>query len=140
MTDDTATETRVHATPLYPGVFMPEEGPQRRVDDVDAPPAAIAAMFPDERWYAIEVRRQQYRRWTSGAYVEWRPEDAATTYRILVGEQFTPDQVAEIGGASSALASNARSWGGVVRTRLGNWQPLLDCDVVFPPSALAVGR
>jgi len=128
------TRTRVTATPLYPGSFMPEEGRPVEIPDATSQ-TALAAVDDDGRWFALEVRTSTQKRWDDGAGGEmWTTEGAPTTYRIYLGETLTAADLEQRPDADSyaILLSNMRGngWDRVVQTRRGNFQPVDANDVV----------
>lgn len=131
------TRTRITATPLYPGSFFPEDGRPVEIPDAD-PQTALAAFSGDDvGWFALEVVTATQKRWTDGDGEEmWRNDGTTSRYRIYVGEALTAADVARLPGDHHILLSNMRGneWERVVRTRRGNFQPLVPGDVVIAPA------
>lgn len=137
-------DRRVYARALYPGSLFPEEGASIRISDTTTT-QRIIDQFSDRddhlgQWFAIEVIEQNWQFWwTSEDDSEWRPKQDGTrkTWRIYVGELLTNVEVAALPGNHETLLSNMRSngWDTVVRTRVGNFQPFQENDVVISPEA-----
>lgn len=136
------TRTSITAVPLYPGSFTPEDG--RPVELPDARMVTALAVAPDdEAWFALEVRTVTKKKWTDGdGGVMWLSEGRPRIYRIYVGEALTIadiERMVSAGDRYDILLQNMRGndWPRVVRTRLGNFQPLEVEDVVISPAELA---
>ena len=115
---------------LCPGAFFPEEFSEKLesiVDDLsllEVPRDVYAFSFYDVK--------------TVNAYdEEGQPHEISSTInkscRYIIGETFTVEQIKALGGDFRILASNVEQYEtkSGVKTHLGNWQPLLEDDVVL---------
>lgn len=135
-------ELRTHVTPLYAGSFLPESGRTVQVDTPATLEQIIDAVGDDTQWFAVEVREAWWQKWTADeGEVEWRPAakgvgGAPATRRVYVGERLTVDDVRSLGDGYGTLIANMEGnrWEEVVRTRLGNFQPIESGDVVLDPA------
>lgn len=134
-------ERRFHATPLYPGSLFPEPGAAVRIDNPGTA-VAVAPFTDNDHWFAVEVTDGWWKRWSSGEGDEkWERHvddfNPTRKHRIYVGDVFTADQVEALGSDYRTLLQNMRGnrWERVVRTRIGNWQPIEGNDVVLAPNA-----
>jgi hypothetical protein len=134
MNGNESTRQKATATPLYPGIFFPEDGRPVELAD-DDPQTALATMSDDDQWFALDVRTTSEKRWTDGDGGElWRTAAELFRYRIYVGEALTAEDIEQLddGEDYSILLSNMRGngWERVVRTRRGNFQPVEPVDHV----------
>jgi hypothetical protein len=134
------TRIRTTVTPLYPGSFFPEEGNSVEIPFSDQL-TALAAVKDDGHWFALEVSTKTQKLWTDGDGGElWRQVGDSLGYRIYVGEVLSVSDIENMEDTAlySILLSNMRGngWERVVRTRLGNFQPLEPDDVVVDPADL----
>lgn len=133
------TRTRITATPLYPGSFMPEPGTPVEIP-TNLTASALAAVEDDGRWFAIEVTTETQTRWSDGAGGErWASNGDATRFRIYAGETFTiaDMEARNDDGRYEILLRNMRGngWDPIVKTRAGNFQPKDPQDVVVAVNA-----
>jgi len=133
-------ENRIHATPLYPGSFMSEEGASVQVER-GTPQAVLPKMPDDGRWFGVRLQARTWVRWTDDEGNEkWLPDGAPAGRRyIYIGEMLDAADVKALPGDHEILLSNMRGnrWDHVVRTRRGNFQPVLDQDRVVSEEELA---
>lgn len=130
-------EMRHTATFLYPGAFLAEGGPVRRIETPDV--TGVLAASPDDRWFAAHVSTAVWTRFTSEeGDVLWKQMDALRTFTVHVGQEYTAEQVEQLPGDHDILLANMRGngWAKVVRTRCGNWQPVEVGDVVMTPTSV----
>lgn len=128
------TEIRKHATPLYPGSFFPEEGQTIQVPLISSD-LEVAKWFDSEAWFAIEVTVAEYERWsTESGDEKWEPvKGTESKHRIYVGQVLDVDAVRATVADPTILLSNMRGngWDRMVKTRRGNFQPLMADDTVL---------
>lgn len=123
---------KITATYYYPGAFFSEDTTR----DITAPTLAAAIdARPDDRWFAVEVKRTPVKVFRSDdgderVLSDGKPVKVAKWY---VGEEFTAEEVEAMGDDHRILFSNMRGngWPTVCRTRAGNWQPVEAGDVVL---------
>lgn len=125
---------KITATYYYPGSFFAED---RTKDLLDATLAAAIDARPDDRWFAVEVKRQPVKVFRSedGEQRVLSDGQAVKVGKWYVGEEFTAEEIEDLddGQDHTILLSNMRGngWATVVRTRVGNWQPVEAGDVVL---------
>lgn len=115
---------------LCPGAFFPEESnervPSRDLDKLRIPKDVYAFTFHDieildsvdERGGKHEVRNTVYK-----------------SPRYIIGKVYTIPELEKLEGDYEILISNVSQYDrkSAVKTHLGNWQPLLNDDVVLDP-------
>lgn len=128
------TRTRFLAEYLAPGAFMSESYGTRELAEPTT--EQVLEHQPNENWFGARVSsvtEKMFR--ASDGEVAWveenRPQLIFTVYNY--GEIFDLERVKALGAGYDILVSNmeGNKWPRVVRTRLGNWQPLEDEDVVL---------
>jgi len=137
-------EHRIYAAPLYPGAFLSESGASIQLDG-NWTARQVVDKFADTKsfkWFAIEVVEQNWKVWTTDeGDQEWRPmqDGSRKSWRIYIGELLTSAEVAALPGDHEILLRNMEynNWDPIVRTRLGNFQPFEDGDVVFTEAQVA---
>lgn len=128
------------ATYSYPGVFFPEETSR----EVSAPTieAAVKAgpredgYFSADGWYAVSIRSRTEKRFVADDgqeawVVQGKPQQVG---RWVLGERVHADDVPAT-DENRILIANLRANSPTaegVRTRCGNWQPVMAGDTVVP--------
>ncbi len=118
---------------LTPGVFMPEEA-NRKITTRDLSKLEIPRDVYTFTFYDIKT--------VNATDEEGKPHEISTTIntspRYLIGEVFTLEEIEAFTKVAPleyrALAFNVEQWSDTkrgVRTHLGNWQPLLEDDIVL---------
>ena len=112
-----------YVTFLFPGSFWPEEQITEissRDEKFDIPKSCFAYEFWDREETVI-----------NGEKLVGSPKNKSGRYYF--GEVMDEQQVLALYPEANTVVSNMRcnNWKKVVRTRRGNWQPLLENDVVI---------
>lgn len=136
-------ERRTYAQPLYPGSLYPEEGASVRIEQRLSPEGIVALLsgikpdWTNLNWFAIEVTEQNWKLWkTEEGDEKWKPagDGSRKSYRIYIGELLTREDVEALPGDHGILLSNMEyndDCDPIVRTRMGNFQPYCENDVVL---------
>lgn len=118
---------------LTPGAFFPEESNEeittRDVYELEIPKDVYAFHFYDIKYInAIDEEGEEH------TITSIQNKSS----RYIIGKVFTYEQIVSEHGESSALASNIHQYDTKcgVKTHLGNWQPLLEDDIVLSKEEL----
>lgn len=111
-----------YVTFLFPGSFYPEESTKEissREEKIDAPENCFAYEF----WDRNEIEQD-------GEILRGKAINKSGRYYF--GEVFDQQQVADLVPDNSTLLFNMKcnGWDKLIKTRKGNWQPLMPEDVV----------
>ena len=122
---------------LMPGAFFPEESNRkvntRDLAKIEVPKDAYAFTFYDVKTVkAVDEEGKEHEIKTT--------ENKSP--RHIVGEVYTHEQIMAMGDKFRILASNISQYEtkSGVKTHLGNWQPLLEDDVVHSKEELKFGE
>jgi len=113
---------------LTPGAFFPEESNQevstRNINELEIPKDVYAFHFYDVKYVqAVDEEEKEH--------IITSIQNKSPRY--IIGEVYTHEQIIAMGNKFRILASNIKQYEtkSGVKTYLGNWQPLLEDDVVL---------
>lgn len=129
------TRTLVTLTPLFAGFFLSEEGESLRITyERDVRVQAERLLAQNSSSFCVQVKTEQFDVYTNSEGKEYlKPLMRINSYRVYPHGTRAFAKSDLVGEKYNILRANmeCNDWARVVKTRLGNFQPLEEDDIIL---------